>query len=124
MQRMTLGRYVHQRRTALGLRSEDVAAAIGRNQSWVSRLETGDSKVFPDPEDLHALAVVLQVTPRELLEADGYLSAESRGEHVLVNPFGVDDPRWAVVEALKRHPLTSEQSQAVQALLPFFSPGE
>lgn len=117
------GEHIKARREQLGLRQDEIAFRVGKAQSWYSRLEKGELVNLPEPETLRELGCVLELSMPELLEVAGYLSPDDR-EHVLINPFGVDDPRWAVVEALKRHPLTSEQSQAVQALLPFFSPGD
>jgi transcriptional regulator with XRE-family HTH domain len=112
-----LGRYVQARRSALGLRAEEVGAAVGKSQSWISRLETGAQKTFPEPEEIAGLAAVLQITPRELLEAAGYLPADESGDQAMVNPFAVDDPRWALVEALKGAVLDEQQVTAVTGVV-------
>lgn len=113
LKRNTFGRYVSERRAALGLRAEDVGSRVGKSQSWVSRLETGMQKTFPEPEEIAALAGALRVTPRELLEAAGYLTDEDRDTAANVNPFAVDDPRWALVETLKGCTVTSLQANAI-----------
>lgn len=117
MTRTSLGRYVSERRAARNLRAEDVGARVGKSQSWVSRLETGMQKTFPEPEEIAALADVLQVSPRELLEAAGYLSPDDRDDAANVNPFAVDDPRWALVETIKQYDLTADQAGAVRQVV-------
>lgn len=111
-----LGCYIRKHREALNLRQEAVADEIGRNQSWYSRLENGDLRSMPEPETLRALADVLKVLPADLLQAAGYLTREDR-EHVHVNPFDKDDPRWALVETLKGYDLTADQAGAVRQVI-------
>lgn len=68
-----LGAFVRARRETLGLTTTALGAAIGKSQTWVSRLEAGRLRLFPDPATLRALAAALDVTPAALLIAAGYL---------------------------------------------------
>lgn len=70
-----VGPYVKARRMELGMTQEELGDALGRDQKYISRLETEYSR-FPAPSDLRALAAALQVRPADLLIAAGYLDAD------------------------------------------------
>lgn len=73
------GRFVRQRRVALGLRQEDIAEAIGEDQTYISGVEQGRYKRLPTPEIVVFWCAALGVLPEEALGATGYLGAR---EHV------------------------------------------
>jgi transcriptional regulator with XRE-family HTH domain len=88
-----LGRFIQNRRTDMGMRSETLASLIDRSQSWVSRLETGTAKTLPEPNDLTAIASALGVSVFDLLEAAGYVDG--------VRPDPNDAPIGLLVEPME-----------------------
>lgn len=54
-----VGPYVKARRMELGMTQEELGDALGRDQKYISRLETEYSR-FPAPSDLRALAASTQ----------------------------------------------------------------
>lgn len=68
-----LGTYIQQHRIEAGYATQRAFAdALGKDQSWVSRIERGVGKELPPPEDIELLASALHVTPHELFIAAGY----------------------------------------------------
>lgn len=68
-----LGEYIQKLRTEAGYGSQKAFAdAVGKDPSWVSRLERGVGKETPPPEDIDLLASALHVTQQDLLIAAGY----------------------------------------------------
>jgi transcriptional regulator with XRE-family HTH domain len=51
-------------RTLRNLKQSDVASAMGRDQSWVSRVENGE--IMPSATDVEKLARVLKVNKRDI----------------------------------------------------------
>lgn len=95
----SLGTFVRDRRTALGLQQEDIAHAVGIDTSKVSRLENDLVRQFLSPDELRALARVLAVTVEELLIAAGYLDAPEQEEQE-----ETDDERLArMVREVEQH---------------------
>lgn len=72
-----LGRIVRRERERRGMRGLDLAVAIGRDPSYVSRLERGTLKEIPAPDTLHALGQTLAISDARLLAALGYVTTES-----------------------------------------------
>lgn len=70
---MTFGEFIRNRRARLGLMQADVARAIGRPDSYVSRLENDRFKELPSPDEMLLLAEVLKCSEADLLRAAGYL---------------------------------------------------
>lgn len=105
-----LGRFIQEKRLARGMRSESLASAIGRSQSWVSRVETGMMKTLPEPEALAAIAKALGVTVAELLDAAGYKVTDDPPV-VRANPFEQFDLRWHVVEAMRAIDIDYEENE-------------
>lgn len=66
------GEYIRKSREARKLTPTELAAALGRDNSYVSRLETGRNKRLPDPDEFNALAKVLGVPMTDLLAAAGF----------------------------------------------------
>lgn len=68
-----LGRFIASRRAIAGFQSQvELANAMGKPQTWVSRLERGAAKELPPPEDVALLAEHLRVSPAEIIAAAGY----------------------------------------------------
>ncbi len=87
-----LGALVRRRRIELGLRQEDLAERLGKDQSYVSSLERGRFRV-PGRDVFDDLAAALNVPVIELAEAAGTAVAQSVfGEPVResVDPDEVD----------------------------------
>lgn len=70
-----LGILVAQQRGRTGLTQRELGDAIGRNQDWVSKLERGMLRDWPDPDTVAGIAEALGVPRERLLEALGYLES-------------------------------------------------
>jgi transcriptional regulator with XRE-family HTH domain len=94
----TLGRLITESRTRRGIATQKaLAEALRKDQSWVSRLETGAMKDTPSPEDMDALSRTLRLPVREMLQAVGYALDEPQ----FSDAFPADDPRAEVVRRLR-----------------------
>ena len=71
-----LGDYIRRRRETLHMTPTELARALDRDNSYVSRVETGRNKTLPDPAEMARIARALGVTMRDLLAAAGYLIDE------------------------------------------------
>lgn len=71
----TLGAYLKDRRSALGLSTRALASLCNVNMATVVRLEQG-AFIDPRPETLRAVAEGLGVSPSELLILAGYVLPE------------------------------------------------
>lgn len=92
---VSFGQYVRQRRARIGLLQKDVADAIDRPTSYVSRLENDQFKDLPSPEEMRRLAEVLECTEADLLRAAGYIpesNEEQRTDRATVYTFVQNDP--------------------------------
>lgn len=67
-----LGDLVRHARDRQGWSQGELGVRIGRDGSYISRLETGRMKETPTPEDLRGLARHLGVTVPAMLAAAGY----------------------------------------------------
>ena len=67
-----LGEFIRQAREARGMEQEDLGLAIGRTGGFISSIETGRRKSFPNPELLAAIAHELRVPVIEFIRAAGY----------------------------------------------------
>lgn len=67
------GAYIRQVRIERGMEQEDLGLAIGESGNYISRLETGRLKKFPEPPTIRALARELGLTVEEILLGAGYL---------------------------------------------------
>lgn len=63
---------IRRMRERHGLKSFQLAAKIGKQPSYVSRLENGTAKETPPPDVLEALSRELGVSVAEMLESIGY----------------------------------------------------
>lgn len=92
---------VSDARERRGYRTQgDLAAVIGRDVSYVSRLERGLLKEIPQPEMMDALARALGVTVAELLDAAGYdvLPHDEPSDVITIRR---DDPRADLLSLLE-----------------------
>lgn len=76
----TLGELVRAARQAKGWNQRQLSDALGRDTSYVSRLETDQAKETPTPESLDVLRRVLGLSNTRMLEALGYLKGPSEPE--------------------------------------------
>jgi transcriptional regulator with XRE-family HTH domain len=87
----TYGALLRRKREDRGLNQDEVGDRIGRDKSYVSRMENGRGMVMPDPQVLRDFGQALGLTMEEQLTALGYLDDPSaRGPAYTVAP---DDPR-------------------------------
>lgn len=68
-----MGDLITTRRIAAGFTTQRAfAESIGKDRSWVSRLESGVMKEMPTPGDLALVADAIGATQAELIAAAGY----------------------------------------------------
>lgn len=73
---MTFGEYLKRQRHAAGMSVRELAAAVGKSPTWVSRLETGHEK--PSEKGAVALAKALGEDPDVALAVAGMVSERLR----------------------------------------------
>lgn len=73
---VTIGQYVRNRRRVLGMTQQELADALGWEQTTISHLELGRRKGIPEPWQLNELARVLRVSVFDMLKAVGYRDEE------------------------------------------------
>lgn len=93
----TLGPLVRATREHKGIRAADLAYRIGKDPSFLSKLERDLLKEIPEPAVLHALADALGIPEPRLLEALGYRVREEP-----VAPPRVGPDRAALIDAIER----------------------
>lgn len=74
MEKQRFGDLIREARERQGWRSIDLGVKIGRDGSFVSRLETGRFKETPPPDVLAALSEYLGLDEAELLRSLGYFA--------------------------------------------------
>lgn len=99
-----LGRLLKQERIRQGYTQETLAAAMGKGQGFVSRLERGATKELPTPEDLRLIERALGIPKRRMLEVAGYLDPVELAAKPDVLTLPVDDPRAELVTLLQGYP--------------------
>lgn len=67
-----LGTFIATRRRELHMSQHYVAACCGKSRAWLSMVERGKITYLPSPEIVDTLAVLLAVSPEEILMAAGY----------------------------------------------------
>jgi transcriptional regulator with XRE-family HTH domain len=87
------------RREQARLTAKTLADLIERSQTFVTDFELRKKANPPDPEMMRRLAEVLNWSEDEQLRSWGYTLS---GEDDRANPFTLDDPRWHIVEQLRR----------------------
>lgn len=93
-----LGSYIAAMRERRGYRTQTaLAEAIGKPQTFVSRIERGTAKVLPEPDDLRLIARALNVPMAELLRAAGYLDPDDDTDTITIP---ADDRRAAILDVL------------------------
>lgn len=111
-----MGLLIRSARERKGWNQKQLADKIGKDSSYVSRLETGRTKETPPAEDLGSLSDVLGVTVLDMLTAAGYQLQETESEdsgspkahlHAVVDQY---EWEWGealtmaeMVQALMRH---------------------
>lgn len=95
-----LGKLVREARERQNMRSYELADAIGKQRSFVSRLESGELKETPSPEDLRAIGRTLGIPMRSLLVSLGYLDPDEP-EPGVAYVIREDDPRAAMLATLE-----------------------
>lgn len=88
---------IAERRAAKNLKQGDLARLTGISQSQISRYEAGDS--VPTPDNLNALAQVLEVTP-------GYLTGFEDDVTSLITPGGLTEDERALIDAYRSRDLS------------------
>lgn len=76
---------VKRARLAKGMRGIDLAQAIGKDPSYVTKLEHGTLKEIPDPATLAALSDALGIAEPSLLELIGYRVRAANGAPVITD---------------------------------------
>lgn len=117
-----MGALIRSAREHTGLRGYELAARIGKQPSYVSRLEQGEIKVLPPPEELAAIADVVGVTVLDLIDAAGYDVREPDASNLreaernlLAAVAGLEDADIGIVMRLARdlhdmrHPLSDPE---------------
>lgn len=81
-----LGELVRTHRENAGIYNQrDFSLAIGKAQSWVSRLESGALKETPAPEDMRLITNVLGLPAVDMLRAAGYdVTTGKEGDHPVI----------------------------------------
>lgn len=69
----SFGKLVRRARLAKGMKGADLGSAVGRDGSYISRIENGEQKETPPPDVMAALSSMLDVPEERLLRAWGYL---------------------------------------------------
>jgi transcriptional regulator with XRE-family HTH domain len=92
----TIGQRVRDARLRLGLTQADVAAALGRTQGWVSKVEKGAVEL-DRTSVINSLAGVLHVHPNELIDRP-YTGATAANQW--------QKSASAIIRELRRHDLT------------------
>lgn len=75
---MTIGQRMKERRLALGMSADDLAAKLGKNRSTIFRYENGDIENLP-LDMLKPIATALSITPQELM---GWETDEKEEENI------------------------------------------
>ena len=67
-----LGALIATARERSGLKGYELARRLGKQPSYVSRLEGGGMKTLPPPEELHRIGQAIGLSVDEMLRAAGY----------------------------------------------------
>lgn len=107
-----LAELVTRQRERLGLRGYELASALGKQPSFITRLEDGQVKRLPSPEEVAIMANVLRVSVAEIVEAAGYdIRPDSEhddpdiaeiAEHARLVDWQTDPSRLPVIHAILR----------------------
>ena len=111
------GKLVREAREQLGMRSYELADAIGKQRSYVSRLEAGELKETPPPDDLRRIRRTLNVSMRSLLVSLGYVDADEP-EPGIAYMIREDDPRADLLALTEG--LSSQDVEAITGAMSFF----
>lgn len=90
----TLGPLIRSTRERRGIRATDLAHAIGKDPSYLSKLERDLLKEIPPPDVIVALSKELSLPELRLVKALGFLATEQGDSNA------TGDPRLAEIAAL------------------------
>lgn len=107
-----IGKFIQSRRERLGISQKDLARILDKDDSWVSRVETGTTKRMLEPDEIAKIAVALSLRESDLLKAGGYLQDE--------DTVDLDDPDTDFFTNQIGH-LTPEQREAIKAIIRQFN---
>lgn len=114
-----LGLLVKDARERRGYQNQSaLARELGRDQSFVSRLERGVLKELPPPEVLRQLGDVIGLSMEDMLTAAGYLEKPERNDPPETITIPATDPRariLAVLDGLPDHAV-NQWVVAIEAL--------
>lgn len=119
----TLGALVQRRRLQLSMTQEQLAAAVGRSQRWMSNLETGGVK-RPHFETLAALAKALELDMADLILAVRYTESEVIArrlaeEQAAYDNGESDNPKAHLRAMVEGYEWTDEQATQVGHFMEF-----
>lgn len=105
MHGVLLGRWVGQRRKALGLTQEQLAERMDNDDidgNWITQLETGRKKRLPEQPAIGQLAHALRVAEIEVLRGAGVITEEpvSPGIAESTPVYDVSDARHRISQQL------------------------
>lgn len=72
-----LGALIEAARERSGLKGYEVARRLGKQPSYVSRLENGDTKTLPPPHELRQIGQAIDLSVEEMLRAAGYIDDDA-----------------------------------------------
>lgn len=105
----SLGIWVRMRRESMNMTQKDLAAAIGRDPSWLSQWERGAvGSYLPDPDTLERLADALGSSVPELLRLSGYIRDEGATE---------PSPEMVLFTSLAESVVWDQLSEDVKAMI-------
>ena len=90
---LTFGEFIRRERGRRGLTQQNVADAIERPGSYVSRLERDNFRDLPDPLEMRRIAEVLGCSESDLLRAAGYLMSVEHAEPAAMRTMTEDNAR-------------------------------
>ena len=111
-----LGQLVRTRRLWLGMDQSTFSQRTGIPVYWIGRLERGELRSLPEPEQLEALSRVLDVPVTELLEVAGYrVSCQESKERAPESP---EDHLFLYLRSVTEQPgLTERDKEVITQLL-------
>jgi transcriptional regulator with XRE-family HTH domain len=95
-----LAALVKKARLGKGMRGIDLAAAIGKDPSYVTKLERTTLKEIPPPETVRALAEALGLSEARLVRAIGYRVGDVAPQDQ--GPFDKNTWQWVAVTRLRQ----------------------
>lgn len=94
------GALIKRARLNKGLTQDEAAQLLRRPHTFLVRIENGRNSNPPDPRTFHDLGRLLDLAPREMLEALGYLDPEAH-EPGVAHVIREGDPLAEIVAMLE-----------------------